>query len=79
MINRFKLTNMDFSNNNNTKFFLYDLFENENIYNLKLIDTKSPSTNNLIKAFTMQVPPPIDVFIQVLENKIELKLGISVK
>jgi len=70
---------MDFSKNNNTKFFLYDLFENENIYNLKLIDTKSSSTNNLIKAFTMQVPPPIDDFIKVLENKIELKLGISVK
>jgi hypothetical protein len=77
MINRFKLTNMDYSNKNNTKFFLYDLFENKEFYNVKLVETKSSSINNLLKAFTMQ--PAINDFVKVLENKIELQLGINVK
>ncbi|MCL2313365.1 MAG: hypothetical protein FWC41_12990 [Firmicutes bacterium] len=79
MINRFKLKNMEFSEKNNTKFFLYDLFENGKFDNIKLVDTKSSSIKNLLKAFTEQPTPAIDDFIKVLENKIELKLGISVK
>ena len=79
MVKRFNLSDMEFADKHNTKYFLYDLFENKKLFNLKLIETKSSSINNLLKAFTMQTPPPIDDFIKVLENKIELKLGISVK
>jgi hypothetical protein len=79
MVNRFKLTDMDYSTKNNTKFFLYDLFENKEFYNIKRVEIKSSSISNLLKAFTMQPVPGIDDFIKVLENKIELKLGISVK
>jgi len=79
MINRFKLIDMEYVKKNNTKFFLYDLFENKDFYNIKLVETKSSSIHNLLKAFTMQPTPAIDDFIKVLENKIELKLGINIK
>jgi hypothetical protein len=78
IINRFKLIDMNYSSKNSTKFFLYDLFENKEFYNIKLVEKKSSTINNLLKAFTMQPVPAIDDFIKILENKIELKLGINV-
>ncbi len=41
MINRFKLKEMDFNKANKTKYFIYDIFENKDLYNLKLVEKKS--------------------------------------
>ncbi len=76
MVNRFKLTAMDYKAGNKTKYFIYDLIKNADIYHLKLIDEKSSTISNLLKAFTHQPLPSLDDFIELLENKIRLKLGL---
>ena len=57
----------------------YDLVENDNVYNLSLIDKTITTVANLIKAFTHQPTPSIDKFVEKLEEKIELKLGLNFK
>ena len=79
IISRFKLTNMNYTKSNNTKYFLYDLIEDDNNYLLKLIEKKSSTINNLLKAFTSQSTPNIYDFIRIFEKKIELKLNLKVK
>ena len=78
MVNRFKLNEMDFNNNDNTKYFIYDLFKNKDLYFLKFVEKKSSTISNLLKAFTHQPNPSIDDFIKVLENKINFKLGLTI-
>ena len=62
-----------------TQYHIYDLARNGKIYNLKLVDRKSTTISNLLKAFTHQPVPDIDKFIEVLENKIKLKLGLFIE
>lgn len=66
MVSRFKLENMNFNDADYTKYFIYDLIEKDNIYQLNLVEKKSSTISNLLKAFTHQ-------------NKIELKVGLSLK
>lgn len=79
MVNRFKLSAMDCKGENKTKYFIYDLFRKGDIYGLKLIDKKSSTIANLLKAFTHQPTPNLDKFIEVLESKIKLKLGLFIE
>jgi hypothetical protein len=79
MVNRFKLKKMDFDATDKTKFFIYDIFENKDFYNLRLIERKSSTISNLLKAFTHQPTPSLDEFMKILENKINLKLGLTIE
>ncbi|REE82143.1 restriction endonuclease NotI [Lutibacter oceani] len=79
MVDRFNLADLDYTEEDNTKYHIYDLELKDNLYNLKLIRKKSTTISNLIKAFTHQPTPSIDSFINKLEEKIELKLGLSFK
>jgi hypothetical protein len=79
MVKRFQLNDMEFKKSDKTKFFIYDLIENNELYNLKMVDKKSSTIANLLKAFTHQPTPSLDDFIKVLENKINLKLGLTIE
>lgn len=79
MVNRFKLTTIDYKIEDKIKYFIYDLVKNDDIYNLNLIDKKSSTIANLLRAFTHQPTPSIDNFVKVLENKIKLKLGLFIE
>jgi len=79
MVKRFKLIDLDYKQQDNTKYFIYDLKPNKGIYNLKLIDKTSTTVSNLLRAFTHQPTPSIDEFVAVLENKIKLKLGLIIE
>lgn len=79
MVNRFNLENLDLNNKSNTHYHIYDLEKKGNIQKLKLIETKSTSVTNLITAFTHQPTPDIDKFVNKLEKKIKLKVGLLVE
>jgi len=79
MVKRFKLKEMDFNKTDKTKYFIYDLIANKDLYNLKLVEKKSSTVSNLLKAFTHQPTPSLDDFMKVLENKINLKLGLTIE
>lgn len=79
MVNRFCLTDLDYNTNHRTQYHIYDLVKNGEIYNLKLVDKKSTTISNLLRAFTHQSTPNIDTFIEVLESKIKLKLGLTIE
>ena len=78
MVNRFNLSNLGYSKNNATLFFVYDLFKEGSIYKLKKVYKRSSTIKNLLTAFTKQPMPDINDFIDILKGKIELRLGISV-
>lgn len=78
MVNRFNLSNMEYEEDHKTKYFIYDLVLNNELYNLKLVDKKSSTIANLLKAFTHQPTPSLDEFLKVLENKIQLKIGLMI-
>ncbi|NLO20090.1 MAG: hypothetical protein GX121_09515 [Ignavibacteria bacterium] len=69
---------MDYNENDNTKYFIYDLFKEDSLYKLRLVEQKSASISKLLSAFTKQNVPPIDEFIKILESKINLKLGLTI-
>lgn len=77
MVNRFKLIDLTYNKFQNTQYHIYDLKSTSGIYKLELVDKKSSTINNLLKAFTHQPTPNIKTFIEVLEAKIKLKLGFS--
>lgn len=79
MVNRFCLTDLDYNANHRTQYHIYDLVKNGEIYNLKLLDKKSTTISNLLRAFTHQPTPSIDTFVEVLESKIKLKLGLIIE
>ena len=80
LVSRFNLVDLDFDEKDKSHYHIYDLeLNNENIYKLKLKEIKSTTVSNLIKAFTHQPTPSIESFITKLEEKIELKLGLSFK
>ncbi len=37
MVKRFKLNEMEYHKNDKTKYFIYDLIENKELFNLKII------------------------------------------
>lgn len=79
MVNRFNLKNLKYNKKLNTHYHIYDLETTTNIDKLKFKDKKSTTIDNLLTAFTSQPMPTIDTFINKLEEKINLKLGLSVE
>ncbi|MFH0775105.1 MAG: NotI family restriction endonuclease [bacterium] len=79
MVNRFRLTDLNYNANPKTQYHIYDLARNGAVYSLELIDKKSTTISNLLKAFTHQPTPSIDAFVEVLESKIKLKLGLTIE
>ncbi len=76
-VNRFNLVNLEYNPQNSTSFFIYDLSRQSDNYHLKLVDKRSSTIDNLLTAFTKQPTPKLDNFIALLENKINLHLGIT--
>lgn len=79
MVSRFGLRKLDYKEKNNTKYFIYDLIRNDNIFNLELIEKKSSTISNLLTAFTKQPTPSINEFIKALEGKIKLEIGLKIR
>ena len=79
MVNRFRLSDLDYNNNHSTQYHIYDLVKNPDTYNLQLIDTKSTTIANLLRALTHQPTPSLDDFVNVLQEKIKLKLGLTIE
>lgn len=79
MVNRFRLMDLDYNANHKTQYHIYDLARNGAVYNLELVDKKSTTISNLLRAFTHQPTPSIDTFVEVLESKIKLKLGLTIE
>ena len=75
MTDRFNLDQMEFDNEKNTQYHIYDL---DNLNNLTLVSTKSSSVENLITAFSGQPVPSQEQFIQKLEDKIKLSVNLSI-
>jgi len=76
MVNRFCLQNLTFDKTLTTQYHIYDLKKGNDVYNLSLKHKYSSSVANLLKAFTHQPTPPLTDFIAVLEEKINLRLGM---
>jgi len=79
MVNRFRLTGLDYNANHRTQYHIYDLARNSAVYNLEVVDKKSTTISNLLRAFTHQPTPSIDKFVEVLESKIKLRLGLIIE
>ncbi|HLD59746.1 MAG TPA: NotI family restriction endonuclease [Candidatus Bilamarchaeaceae archaeon] len=79
MVNRFRLTDLDYNPKYKTHYHVYNLVTDNDIYKLELVNKKSTTIANLLKAFTHQPTPSLDSFIEVLERKIQLKLGLIIK
>ena len=79
MVNRFRLTDLDNNPKHRTHYHIYDLVANRGIYKLELLDRKSTTIINLLKAFTHQPTPSLDTFVRFLESKIKLKLGLIIE
>ncbi|HAS18176.1 MAG TPA: hypothetical protein DCR39_10020 [Nitrospiraceae bacterium] len=79
MVNRFGLNDLDYNPRHKTQYHIYNLVADSNIYKLKLADKKSTTIANLLKAFTHQSIPSLDTFVEVLERKIKLKLGLIIE
>ena len=79
MINRFRLIDLDYNSSHKTQYHIYDIIGNGEIYNLELVDKKSTTISNLLRAFTHQPTPSIGKFVEVLESKIKLKLGLTIE
>ena len=77
MVKRFNLIDLEYNKYDNSHYHIYDLDMNNHLYNLTLKEKKSTTVSNLIKAFTHQPTPSIDTFVNKLEEKIKLKLGLS--
>ena len=76
-VKRFNLTNLGYNPQCSTSFFVYDSLRQRDAYHLKLVDKSSSTIDNLLTAFTKQPTPKLDNFIALLENKINLHLGIT--
>ncbi len=77
MVNRFCLSDMNYSLDTKTKYFLYDLQMNGGVDKLTLVDKKASTVANLLKAFTHQPTPSLDDFIELLQGKVKLRLNIE--
>jgi len=79
MVSRFNLSELEYNKKLNTHYHVYDLTKDNNVFGLKFLEQKSTTVANLITAFTHQPTPDIDLFIEKLEEKIKLKIGLSVE
>ncbi len=79
MVRRFNLKQLKYNEKYNTQYHIYDLIKMGNLYKLNLVDKKSTTVANLITAFTHQPTPNIDAFINKLEEKIKLKVGLFIE
>lgn len=79
MAKRFCLEELEYNSKHTTQYHIYDLVRNKDKYNLKLVLKKSSSIANLLKAFTHQPIPSKDEFIDLLEEKIKLKVGLLIE
>lgn len=79
MVNRFRLNDLDYNPKHKTQYHVYNLVADSNIYKLELVNKKSTTIANLLKAFTHQPIPSLDKFVGVLERKIKLKLGLIIE
>lgn len=79
MVNRFGLIDLGDNPAYKTHYHIYDLFQENAGYVLKMVETHSTTNANLIRAFTHQPTPNIDTFIKVLEKRIKLKLGLTIE
>ena len=77
MVNRFNLSDLDYESRNSTLYFVYDLVRLGDNYKLQNVYKKSSTIDNLLKAFTEQPAPNVNEFINILERKIRLDLGIT--
>jgi hypothetical protein len=78
MINRFSLKEMEYDFQKYNKYFLYDLEREEGVDILTLKGKRASTVANLLKAFTHQPTPNLDEFIEILESKIRLQVGLKV-
>jgi hypothetical protein len=80
MADRFGLQSMKLDNNDANLFFIYDIdyHSNPDKYQLSIEDIKSSTLENLMKAFRGVDLPKIDDFIRILNQKLQLKLGIKI-
>lgn len=79
MVNRFNLEELKYNKKHKTQYHIYDLTKKGNLFKLGLVEKKSTTVANLITAFTHQPTPNIDTFINKLEEKIKLKVGLLVE
>lgn len=84
MLNRFELNQQnDFDQKKNNHFFIYSLqpgdkLTKEEFFGLSLDSKTSLTVDELIKAFsTNRSIPPLDKFIEKLENKVRIELKID--
>ena len=80
MVDRFRLQDMKYNEEDAILFFIYDIdySSNPNNYQLTLEEVKSSTIENLIKAFQGVDLPEIDDFMKVLHKKLRLNLGIKI-
>jgi hypothetical protein len=77
MVSRFHLSELEFNENRTTQYHIYDLEKSNNLYHLSLINKYSTTVSNLLKAFTHQPIPSKEDFINLLKEKINLKVGLT--
>lgn len=77
MIDRFQLNNMDFDKKQSTYYHIYQLNKSKEVYSLKFKKKHSTTIDNLLTAFS-HLPPDLPEFINELQNKMKLKLGLKI-
>jgi len=77
MVSRFHLNNLEFDENVTTQYHIYDLEKSNHLYQLSLKSKYSSTVSNLLKAFTHQSIPSKEEFIKLLQQKINLKVGLT--
>ena len=77
MVSRFYLSELEFNENSTTQYHIYDLEKSNNLYHLSLRNKYSSTVSNLLKAFTHQPIPSKEDFINLLKEKINLKVGLT--
>lgn len=77
MVKRFNLSDLDYESSSSTLYFAYDLVRTGGIYELQNVYKRSSTISNLLKAFTEQPVSDVGEFVNILEHKIRLDLGIT--
>jgi len=79
MVNRFRLKNMDFNNENANIFLVCDIdYSCAERFEIVSKGAYSSTTENLMKAFKSSELPKIDDFLKILHEKLRLSLGIKI-
>lgn len=77
MVNRFHLPRNSFDNTKSNHFFLYSLKRLKGRFSLRSGNKYSYTISELKRAFENEYLPKLEDFIEVLENKVRLKLEIK--